>query len=61
MKVDFTPAEALTQPRKKVARFAPNPEANWGPKRRAGRGGGDRGEGEGGEGGDEPEAKRAKT
>jgi hypothetical protein len=25
IEVDFTPAEELTQPKKKVARFAPNP------------------------------------
>jgi tRNA (guanine26-N2/guanine27-N2)-dimethyltransferase len=35
--VDFTLHDSLKGPRKKAARFAPNPEDNWGPKRRAGR------------------------
>jgi len=35
--VDFTVPAALRGPRKKAARWAPNPEDNWGPKRRAGR------------------------
>jgi len=53
--VDFTVPAALRGPRKKAARWAPNPEDNWGPKRRAGRVV-DVGEGEGeGEGGEEDE------
>eukprot|EP01041_Mallomonas_annulata_P001576 gene1576-3049_t len=34
---DFTIPEILLQPKKKATRFPPNPEINWGPKRRAGR------------------------
>eukprot|EP00428_Durinskia_dybowskii_P073042 CAMPEP_0170412942 /NCGR_PEP_ID=MMETSP0117_2-20130122/31250_1 /TAXON_ID=400756 /ORGANISM="Durinskia baltica, Strain CSIRO CS-38" /LENGTH=570 /DNA_ID=CAMNT_0010670691 /DNA_START=61 /DNA_END=1773 /DNA_ORIENTATION=- len=37
VQADFTPAQILLGPKKKVARFPPNPEPNWGPKRRAGR------------------------
>jgi len=35
--IDFTPPASLTGEKKKALRFPPNPEANWGPKRRAGR------------------------
>ena len=35
--VDFTIPACLTETKKKALRFPPNPEANWGPKRRAGR------------------------
>lgn len=35
--VDFTVPECLLGEKKKALRFPPNPEANWGPKRRAGR------------------------
>jgi len=35
--VDFSVPAILQGPKKKVLRFPPNPEANWGPKRRAGR------------------------
>ena len=65
--VDFTVPAALRGPRKKAARWAPNPEDNWGPKRRAGRvvdvGEGDGGvEGEGGEEDEEgQQTKRMKS
>eukprot|EP01032_Pedospumella_encystans_P028489 gene28489-32175_t len=36
---DFTVPASLLEPKKKIARFPPNPEANWGPKRRHGRAG----------------------
>jgi hypothetical protein len=39
--LDLTPplssAQSLLVPKKKALRFPPNPEAGWGPKRRAGR------------------------
>ena len=37
IKVDFTIPPSLLGEKKKALRFPPNPEANWGPKRRAGR------------------------
>jgi tRNA (guanine26-N2/guanine27-N2)-dimethyltransferase len=37
IEVDFTIPECLLGEKKKALRFPPNPEANWGPKRRAGR------------------------
>jgi tRNA (guanine26-N2/guanine27-N2)-dimethyltransferase len=35
--IDFTIPASLLEDKKKALRFPPNPEANWGPKRRAGR------------------------
>ena len=37
--VNFEAPAHLQERRKKAARWAPNPEEGWGPKRRAGRGG----------------------
>jgi tRNA (guanine26-N2/guanine27-N2)-dimethyltransferase len=37
IEVDFTIPECLMGEKKRALRFPPNPEANWGPKRRAGR------------------------
>ena len=36
--VNFEAPAHLQEKRKKAARWAPNPEEGWGPKRRAGRG-----------------------
>ena len=60
--VSFAIPPELRGPKKKAARWAPNPEEHWGPKRRAGRApvagaeggeGEEEGDGEGGEGGEE--------
>jgi tRNA (guanine26-N2/guanine27-N2)-dimethyltransferase len=38
-KVDFTPVDSVIEKKaaQDVARYPPNPEENWGPKRKAGR------------------------